>query len=257
MPKNPIILVPGIQGTKLANINKKDFDTIWSGVRKFYDNIHDLALHIDGTTDLKNEIIVERMDVEDLAYSEIINYLRAQGYPVYIFGYDWRKSNLETAEKLLEVSLMIKKKHRGYRINYLTHSMGCLVVSGLYKITSKTRINYLVDRVIFTVPPFLGSCEAVFNLIIGRSRLFNSSDDFRFIARSFPAIFELCPVYEDAMAYDAPNMPFDIYNYAHWQQNPASGSYDTIKQQYTERLKNLKEARRKNFISLGFTEKKI
>jgi len=84
--KKPIILIPGIQGTKLHNINEKDFRTIWSGIKKFFSNIHKLKLQKDGKSDKGVETLIERADVENMAYSEIINYLKEKGYRVYIFG---------------------------------------------------------------------------------------------------------------------------------------------------------------------------
>ena len=54
----PVILVPGIQGTRLANTNNKDFNTVWSGIRKFFDNVYHLLLEKDGRTDQQKEIII-------------------------------------------------------------------------------------------------------------------------------------------------------------------------------------------------------
>jgi len=241
--KAPTIIVPGIQGTKLANINKKNFDTVWSGIRKFFDNLYDIVLEPDGRTDKKKEVIIERQDVEDLAYSEIINYLRSRGYPVYIFGYDWRKSNLDSGDKLLDFVKTVRKKHPGNaKLNFITHSMGCLVLSGFLKRLTPNQIRIFINRTIFTVPPFLGSVEAMFNLVIGKSKLFNSSDDFRKIARTFPAIFEICPVYpQSASCTDGSN--FDLYNYNHWQQDPTRSDYQAIKQLFETRLAHLKQVR--------------
>lgn len=241
--KPPIILIPGIQGTKLANINNKDFDTVWSGVRKFFDNLYDLLLELDGRTDKQTEVIIERQDVEDLAYSEIINYLKHLSYPVYIFGYDWRKSNEESGHRLLEFVEVVRAKHRGNdKINFITHSMGCLVFSGFLKQLKEDQMAKFVNRAIFTVPPFLGSVEAMFNIVIGKSKLFNSSDDFRKIARTFPAIFELCPVYDDAIVFKD-GTQFDLYNYAHWQQDPSRDDYEIIRNQFETRLNHLRSVR--------------
>ncbi len=248
--KAPTIIIPGIQGTKLANINKKNFDTVWSGIRKFFDNLYDIVLEPDGRTDKKKEVVIERQDVEDLAYSEIINYLRNRGYPVYIFGYDWRKSNLDSGDKLLDFVKAVRKKHKGNaKINFITHSMGCLVFSGFLKRLTENQTRIFINRAIFTVPPFKGSVEAMFNLIIGKSKLFNSSDDFRKIARTFPAIFELCPVYPQATSC-TDGSDFDVYDYKQWQQDPSKSDYQKIKQQFEIRLADLKQVRsgKKNLV---------
>lgn len=219
--KKPIILIPGIQGTKLYNVNLDDFSTAWSGVKKFFTNIHRLKLQKDGVNDIGVETIIERADIENLAYSEIINYLKSKGYRVFIFGYDWRKSNVETAKDLAVFIKKLTNKLNNGSFNFITHSMGCLVLSAYFKSLSSDERNKIVHRAIFTVPPFLGSVEASFNLVVGKSRLFNSSDDFRKIARTFPSVYELLPCYQEAYTFENPNTaanynPFDFSTY--WQQ---------------------------------------
>lgn len=242
--KKPLILIPGIQGTTLANTNKKDHDKIWSGFRKLFDNLYDLLLNKDGVTDLGEGIIIEHSDVEDMAYSEIINFINHQTeYTAYIFGYDWRKSNLESARELDKFVNHLKKKCKVDKVSFITHSMGCLVLSAYLKLLPDAQsADKIIDKAIFTVPPFLGSTEAIFNLIIGKSRLFNSSDDFRKIARTFPSIFELCPVYEGAVR-PTDNSVFDLYDYSQWQQNPDHPRYQETKELYETRLKSLKSVR--------------
>ena len=242
--KSPLILIPGIQGTTLTNTNKKDHDKIWSGIRKLFDNLYDLLLNSDGITDSKEGVIIEHADVEDLAYSEIINFINNRTeYSAYIFGYDWRKSNIESARELEKFVNHLKKKCEVDSVSFVTHSMGCLVLSAYLKmLPGSDTIDKTIDKVIFTVPPFLGSAEAIFNLIIGKSRLFNSSDDFRKIARTFPSLFELCPVYDGAII-PSDNSVFDIYDYSQWQQNPNHDDYTEIKELFEARLKSLKSVR--------------
>jgi len=244
MKNQPIILIPGIQGTKLTNSNEVDFKLIWSGIKKFFSNIHALALQKDGISDAKPEAIIERADVEDMAYSEIVNYLRELGYPVYIFGYDWRKSNVYTGLELQEYVNKLKKKLNVQKVNFITHSMGGLVLSGYMSLLKKEEIDKTINKVIFTVPPFLGSIEATFNLVIGKSRLFNSSDDFRKVGRTFPGLYELLPVYK--AAYEMEGGGIDFYNAdTYWQQEENISSpekYKIIK----DRLKALGKVRTQN-----------
>lgn len=218
MEKRPIILIPGIQGTKLSSINDVDFKVVWSGLKKYFSNIHKLTLQFDGVSDKGPENIIERADVENLAYSEIVNYLRSLGYRVFVFGYDWRKSNEKSAEELSMFIKKIQRKLNESKINFLTHSMGGLVLSAYLKTLSPTEVNKIVNKAIFTVPPFLGSIEAAFNLIIGKSKLFNSSDDFRKIGKTFPGLYELLPVYENSYVFedDSEFNFFDFHSY--WQQ---------------------------------------
>ena len=220
--KNPVILIPGLQGTKLADINRRDFKTKWSGFRALFDNLYDLFLRPDGITDASGHIVIEREDVEDLAYKDVINMLKHEDYPLYIFGYDWRKSCVENATKLADFIKVTQKKCETNglpKVSFITHSNGAMVLSAYLKsFADPASIDSVVDRIIFTAPPFLGSVEAIFNLVIGKSRLFNSSDDFRKLARTLPAIYELCPVYTGS-AKRSDNKKFALTNLAHWQAN--------------------------------------
>ncbi|NND82886.1 MAG: hypothetical protein HKN50_10705 [Gammaproteobacteria bacterium] len=222
MRKLPVILIPGIQGTTLMDTNRHDFKSVWSGIKKFFSNIHQLRLKIDGTSDEHLEAIIERADVEDLAYSELINYLKDRGYKVFIFGYDWRKSTAESAIKLAALVESLKKRYRNTgSFNFITHSMGGLVLSAYLKSLDKAERNKVVNRAIITVPPFLGSMEATMSLTMGSSLLFNSSEDFRKVARTFPAIYELLPVYDGAYKFDNANdaANYDPFNFdSYWQQ---------------------------------------
>lgn len=247
MEKKPIILIPGIQGTKLSSINEVDFKVMWSGLKKYFSNIHRLTLQFDGESDKGAENIIERADVENLAYSEIVNYLRSLGYRVFIFGYDWRKSNEKSAEELNKFVNRIQRKLNESKVNFLTHSMGGLVLSAYLKELSLEERDKVINKVIFTVPPFLGSIEATFNLIIGRSKLFNSSDDFRKIGKTFPGLYELLPVYKNSYVFED-NSEFDFFNFdSYWQQ--VKHDLDEPLEKYRiiiKRLSKLNEIRNQN-----------
>jgi len=45
---SPTILIPGIKGTKLVNVNKVHHDTVWSGIQSKYEDIQELILSDDG-----------------------------------------------------------------------------------------------------------------------------------------------------------------------------------------------------------------
>jgi len=251
----PIILIPGIQGTTLSNVNEKDFISVWTGGKKFYSNIWRLRLQKDGISDLGEEIIVERSDVEDLAYQEIIDYLREKGYKVYIFGYDWRKSNVVSAQKLATFVEGLKKKLRIESFNFLTHSMGALVLSAYLKQMSAEAMDKTVNKIVFTVPPFLGSVEASLNLTLGRSKLFNSAATFRKVAVTFPAIYELLPVYEGAYEFAKPviRQNFDRYDYTTYWQEPRDGSNPEKVALITHRLQELEKVRNQNDFIFDFS----
>ena len=217
----PTILIPGIQGTKLLNTNTLDFDTIWSMIQNRYETIYDLLLKQDSRFEVNPKSIIERGDVEDVAYREIVHVLeRKTKQPVYIFGYDWRQSSLDTAKRLANFVEYLKEKLSVKKFNFIAHSMGGMVLSSYLKTLQG---NYdSIENVIFAVTPFRGSIQALISLTMGeggiRYPMFNSSDEFRKIARTFPSVFELCPTYQNAVIFeDGAN--FNIFNPDHWQSN--------------------------------------
>ena len=258
--RKPVILIPGIQGTKLFDTNQKDFKTVWSGVKKFFSDIHQLALKDNGVSDKFLDAVIERADVEDLAYSELINYLKAEGYRVYIFGYDWRRSNHESAIALGEFVERIKRRFGNINsFNFVTHSMGGLVFAAYLKSLTVEQRDEVVEHAVMTVPPFLGSMESALSLTMGSSMLFNSSDDFRKVARTFPAIYELLPVYEGAYTFDTAQTKnaFSPYLFdSYWQHVENADRTDTLATQnlMRRRLAHLGEVRADNNHIFDFSK---
>ena len=219
--QSPTILIPGIQGTKLINVNSLHFDTIWSAVQSRYENIFDLELTPDTRFDVSPGVLIERGDVEDLAYRESVIILEHKiRSPVFIFGYDWRKSCAENGKRLKALVDYLREKLCTRRFNFLTHSMGGMVFSCYLR---ELGGDYdVIEHAVLTVCPFLGAVDALIGLIVGEGGskfpLFNSNDEFRKIARSFPSVYELCPVYPDAVSFAA-GEDFDLFDPDHWQSN--------------------------------------
>lgn len=219
--ETPTILVPGIKGTTLLNTNTLDFDTIWSGIQSKFETIFDLELKEDTRFENCAGSIIERGDVEDLAYREAVVIIeRKTKSPIYIFGYDWRKSCAENGRRLKAFVDYLKEKLNTRKFNFVTHSMGGIVFSCYLKELNGAYGE--IQRAALTVCPFKGSISALIALIVGEGGikfpLFNSNDMFRKIARTFPSVYELCPVYENAVMFES-GAPFDIYNPDHWQTN--------------------------------------
>jgi len=234
----PTILIPGIQGTKLVNSNTLNFDTIWSVVQSKYETIYDLALRQDGRYDLSPKSIIERSDVEDLAYREVVYVLENKtNMPVYTFGYDWRKSSVHNARRLADFVEYLKEKLSVTSFNFIAHSLGGIVFSCYL---SNLQGDYsVIEHAIFAACPLEGSISALIALAVGegslRFPLFNSNDEFRRIARTFPSVYELCPIYKGAVVFrDGTN--FDLFNPDHWQSNIGHDDRDL----FLERLRQTK-----------------
>ena len=230
-PIIPTILVPGIKGTKLVDVNKLDFDTIWSGIQSKFETIEDLRLQNEPRFDAEEDVIIERGDVEDLAYRQFYQLLNKRRLgPIFIFGYDWRRSNLENGKKLLGFIRNLQGKlghpRSKVRFNFVTHSMGGLVFSAFLRELPQSE-RHCIHRVVCTVPPFLGSIRILTILLVGeggvRLPFFNSNDAFRKVARSFPSVYEMLPRWEKAVTFakghDSFGQSFDIFDHRHWQSN--------------------------------------
>lgn len=217
----PTILIPGIQGTKLVNANTLNFDTIWSTFQSKYETIYDLALKQDSRFEVNPKWIVERSDIEDLPYREAIYILENKTkMPVYIFGYDWRKSSAETAKGLTTFIEYLKEKLSVNRFNFITHSFGGMIFNCYLKSLGG---NYdVIEHAVMVSCPFKGTVKALYALTVGEGGipfpLFNSNDEFRKVARTFPSVFELCPTYKEAIVFEN-GTDFSLFNPDHWQSN--------------------------------------
>lgn len=262
----PVIIIPGIQGTKLVNSNTLEFDTIWSAIQSRYETIYDLTLKRDDRFDVSPKSIIERSDVEDAAYREAVHIIeRKTNMPVYIFGYDWRKSNAESGKRLADYVEYLKQKLSVKKFNFIAHSMGGMVFNCYLK---HLQGNYeSIDHAVLAVCPLQGTVRALISLTVGEGGfkfpLLNSNDEFRKIARTFPSVYELCPTYTDAIVFEN-GSSFDLFNPAHWQSNIGDDDWGMFHDRITQmktfwdsqnpamlNLRNLPEEVKKKFLILA------
>jgi pimeloyl-ACP methyl ester carboxylesterase len=149
--KTPVIVIPGILGSQL--MNRRTREVVWpSAFRSSTDGLSlptspDLAANRD---ELVAERIVETAKLARLApdiyvYYELLNALRRFGNyrdgdwdnpppegdrdTFYVFPYDWRRDNVESAQLLFRRIEELKRKlgRPDLRFNLVAHSMGGLV----------------------------------------------------------------------------------------------------------------------------------
>jgi hypothetical protein len=245
----PTILIPGIQGSKLADVNTVDFDIKWSFFQKYYESLNDLVLKEESIYDKEHLAIIERNELEAAAYKSIINEIKSKNPLLYIFGYDWRKSNAFNGRVLydfvnfLKEKLTIEEAEPPDSFNFITHSMGGMVFSSFLNILKKEKGNLdLVNKAAINVCPFLGSVSALKALVIGDDgsdiSLFNAADSFRKIARTFPSTYELLPVYPNSVI-SVRGQELSLLDKNNWQSNV----YDDIQSLFDNRLKMLNNFR--------------
>jgi pimeloyl-ACP methyl ester carboxylesterase len=200
----PLILIPGIMGSRLRD--KTTQNVLWPGSiwRIVFHDYRELGLDIDPATLTGNPGNIEAFSLADTAagqhfYDTIINTLvdsgsfslTEPGTPVkdpytrhlYLFPYDWRLDNVDTARKL---SALIDQLRLDYgrpdlKVDIVAHSMGGIVSRYLLEFGTDDVLDRndapitmagesKINRLILLGTPSLGSTNTIENLIDG-SRL--------------------------------------------------------------------------------------
>lgn len=218
-----VILIPGIKGTKLLEINKTPHDTLWSEMQYRFESIEDLELTTPDANgiyyDKKLESIIGAGEIEELGYSEFIHDVDAGG-PIYIFGYDWRLPAEQCAMRLHAFLEYLKGKSKvlGNNISqfdFVTHSMGSHVLSAYLQEKGMNDVG----RIVFVAPPFLGSLDIASGVVLGEGWFEKVKAKFRKLIRTFPGSLQLLPRYENAGLHRANNEDCDFFDTEQWQSN--------------------------------------
>lgn len=225
-PQRPLLFIPGILGSRLSDARG---DAVW-GDRNSLLNFSQLelypgsagsALHVDGLVESIN-VLGPFWTIHQ--YDALIDKLHSLGYVdhenFFVFPYDWRNSNYDTA-KLLEEFVASTSKLKNGKFDIVAHSMGGLV----------TRI-WMIDhggasklnKVIYMGTPFQGSMNAFATLSDGWGRFANfiagGLPTVRRVTLSFPSIYELFPTYDNCcrLGDAAQYTPLDILSLRTWTQ---------------------------------------
>lgn len=147
--KRPIIIIPGILGSEL--INKRTGEKVWFSIGRSKDD--DLRLPITADITMSHDLlvpgdIIRKLDIPILSdievYQNLIDALEKYGgYTAaswddppedlddkyFLFPYDWRRDNVETARMLFRRVSKLKKRLElpDAKFNIIAHSMGGLV----------------------------------------------------------------------------------------------------------------------------------
>src|SRR5215213_10482876 len=199
--KAPVIVIPGMLGSRL--VNKRTGEKVWPRAHPKEDE-----LSLPTSTDLKNnrdEVIAA--DVVETAklgfpipeikvYEELTETLANHaGYKrgdiddppaggdrdtFYLFAYDWRRDNVETAQLLAEKIIRLKQKlgRPDLRFNLIAHSMGGLVARYYLMYggedvlgQAETKVTWAgapsIDKLVLVGAPNEGTMEAVRALVEG------------------------------------------------------------------------------------------
>jgi hypothetical protein len=253
--KNPVIIIPGVTGSQLVNPNTGN--TVWFSVKRDKDD--DIRLPMTSpvfsrnrdslkVTDIIREIKLKVLpDVE--VYQSLIDALIERGYKeadwknpqatdvFYVFPYDWRRDNVETAHMLMRRMAEVKRsvKRPGLKFDIIAHSMGGLIAryAAMYGLADLPRDGVApvpswagsahINKLMMFGTPNEGSFGAFQALLDGYPIIANRKlpfiDDLKAEdVMSAPSAFQLIPHKASARFLDGDLKPLhvDIYDPANW-----------------------------------------
>lgn len=260
--KTPIIVIPGILGSRLVNTHTGE--VVWPGASVSKDDDLDLPIKADFSKDrdalfpaglittVKLSFFLPEIEVYQGLLSTLSRVAGFQpgdmedpppgGYQdtYYVFSYDWRKDNVESAEilgKKIE-NLKLKLGRPDLKFNILAHSMGGIIAryyamygrqdvlsTPLPKVTWAGAKD--IDKIIMVGTPNEGSMDALRTLVEGysyaggdrtRGKVFNKVSAA--VAFSSPAIYQLLPHRGAVEFLDEKLRPFeiDLFDIANWKK---------------------------------------
>jgi len=219
----PVIVIPGLMGTLLESESRGQvwIGSLWDII---FSDYRQVALEIDPDTlqpdpgDVRPAGITSSFAGRNF-YRPIIETLeqvggfeRAEaGRPIdpsgryyYIYGYDWRQDNVESARGLSHLVEQIRLDHGkpDLKVDIVAHSMGGMIARyylryGEVDVTEDNRfpVNYhgasRVRRIVILGTPSMGSVESMKSFMVGR-RIGLATIPPE-VMLSFPSFYQLFP----------------------------------------------------------------
>jgi pimeloyl-ACP methyl ester carboxylesterase len=224
-PDRPVVFVPGILGSKLCQGNT----VLWgTGLSLF--NFDKLKVRVaDGGIPITACGLITNISLLGPfwtihQYDVLLSTLRTLGYTqnntLFVFPYDWRLSNFDSA-KSLQAFIDATPQLRGGTFDLVAHSMGG-IVSRIY--LQELGGAKQVRKVIYLGTPFAGSMNAFATLSSGwgtfANRLAGGIDTIRQTVLSMPAFYELFPSYEECCRIGSEDAfeSVNIFDYDTWKK---------------------------------------
>ena len=285
--KRPIIVIPGILGSQI--VNRRTGEVVWpSAFRSSDDGLSlpvtpDLAANHDDlvAVQIVKSARLARFAPEVYIYHQLLDALRNfGGYregswnnppeggdrdTFYVFAYDWRRDNVESAREFVRRIEDLKRKlgRPDLRFNIIAHSMGGLVAryAAMYgdsdlppegeRLQPTWAGASFINKIFMFGTPNEGSAEAFATLLEGysvteglRPRVHLLNKLSREDALTLPALFQLLPHAGSARFLDGNLKPLevDLYNPAVWKHYGWSAIHDsTYRERFARGLVHSKE----------------
>jgi pimeloyl-ACP methyl ester carboxylesterase len=260
--KRPLVIIPGILGSQL--VNNQTGEEVWPSIFRASDDglslpvSPNLASNRDNLVARKivDTIRLARLAPEVYIYHDLLDALKKYGGyregdwanpdaegdrdTFYVFPYDWRRDNVETARDLVQRLELLKSKLKrpDLRFNVVAHSMGGLIAryAAMYgdeDLSAEVRPSPTwagarhINKILMFGTPNEGSMNAFAILLEGYSiteglrrpiRLLNklSRDD----AFTTPSVFQLLPHKASVRFLDENLKPLqvDLYDPETWRR---------------------------------------
>lgn len=230
----PLVFIPGASGSYL--VDKTNNAELWPGLLT---NHNSLSLNpVDSpnpniiATDAIRTFQILGFSSQDV-YAPLLNMLVSRGHyleyrvngdparrttagcdlsqksadgaspSLFVFAYDWRKSNVENASKLSDYIGCVEQLNPNTKVNILTHSMGAFVARR-YILDNPGKVKRLVT----IAASWVGTPKADYALETGDaglSRVLVWRSTLKRLAEYFPSIHELMP---SSGYYEIGGLPF-------------------------------------------------
>ncbi len=257
--ENPLIFIHGMEGGVL--VDKKTGQTEWVTAPEGLGlSTPDLKLPLKWSNDeipkqdKDNLIAISPIDritlIPNIIDVKIYNGILTEGAKkyknFYPFGYDWRRSNLDSLDDYLRfLRKVVTKNHKPVRV--IAHSMG-----GLLTMAAMQAEPELFDTVFFVGVPFSGGVGFLDNLHQGVSTGINSKILSPEVFSSMPSAYSLFPTEAKTELSDGKNpIKVDFFNPKDWEDlkiGPFAYDFaynDQFRNHFTKALKVAKLFRQK------------
>ena len=257
--KDPIIIIPGLTGSAL--VNGKTGEEVWfKNHRSRNDDLRlpispNLAANRDSlvTKDIIRSVQFLKILPETEIYERLIDALQTRGGyreakwstsaakdaqdTFYVFPYDWRRDNVESARLLIRQIESLKRRlgKPNLKFNVIAHSMGGLVARyaamyGNAELSATPKPTWAGGRhfakIFLLGTPNEGSVESLSSLLNGFSYVGGGlnlpfiQNITRFDVFTIPAAYQLLPPPGAFVAYDENFNPIqiDIFDPANWEK---------------------------------------
>ncbi|HWQ35735.1 MAG TPA: hypothetical protein VNQ79_23025 [Blastocatellia bacterium] len=266
--KPPLILIPGVLGSQL--VNRRTGEKVWPSLGASDDD--SLALPItsdnfaDNTDDLIANEILETAKFGPLipeisVYDRLVAALQYYGGyrrgslespppdgdhdTFYVFAYDWRRDNVESARLLARRIAALKQQfgRPDLRFDIVAHSMGGLVARyyamyGEQELSAAPRPDWSgarhLNRLILMGTPNAGSMDALRTLVLGYSITGTSRPRLGFLRQldrdsvfTTPSAYQLLPRNASARFLNEQLAPLDLdlFNVETWRRYGWSAAF--------------------------------